>query len=130
MGGNNSSEVRVHLGGRINLSPYLALGNLVNEIGPVKGGNAQPASFYEDQKKLDAVVAEKNITIFLNYRANGVEKNGDLITAVRASHIENSKELRFEAPLFADCSGSGEIIRVQFLPIIQLKSGGCSCIRK
>lgn len=109
LGGNNSSEVRVHLGGRIYLPPYPALGNLVNEIGPVKGGNAQPASFYEDQKKLDAVVAEKNITLFLNYHANGVDKKGDLITAVRASHIENSKQLRFEAPLFADCTGDATI---------------------
>ncbi len=109
LGGNNSSEVRVHLGGRINLSPYPALGNLVNEIGPVKGGNAQPASFYEDQKKLDAVIAEKNITLFLNYRANGVKKEGDQIKAVRAVNIENSKELYFEAPLFADCTGDATI---------------------
>jgi len=109
LGGNNSSEVRVHLGGRINLSPYPALGNLVNEIGPVKEGNAQPASFYEDQKKLDAVESEKNITPFLNYRANSVEKEGDLIIAVRAVNIENAKELRFEAPLFADCTGDATI---------------------
>jgi len=109
LGGNNSSEVRVHLGGRINLNPYPALGNLVNEIGPDKGGNAQPASFYEDQKKLDAVESEKNITLFLNYRANRVEKEGDLITAVRAVNIGNAKELRFEAPLFADCTGDATI---------------------
>jgi len=109
LGGNNSSEVRVHLGGRINLAPYPALGNLVNEIGPANGGNAQPASFYEDQKKLDAVGAEKNITLFLNYRANGVEKNGDLITAVSASNVENSRQIRFVAPLFADCTGDATI---------------------
>ncbi|MEM9327285.1 MAG: FAD-dependent oxidoreductase, partial [Bacteroidota bacterium] len=42
LGGNNSSEVRVHLGARINLEPYPNLGNLVNEIGPERGGNAQP----------------------------------------------------------------------------------------
>ena len=109
LGGNNSSEVRVHLGGRINLKPYPALGNLVNEIGPDKGGNAQPASFYEDQKKLNAVESERNITLFLNYRANSVEKNGDLITAVGAVNIENANELRFEALLFADCTGDATI---------------------
>lgn len=109
LGGNNSSEVRVHLGGRINLDPYPALGNLVNEIGPSKGGNASPASFYEDQKKLDAVLAEKNITLFLNYHANRVEKKGDLIKAVYAVNTESSKVLRFEAPLFADCTGDGTI---------------------
>ena len=109
LGGNNSSEVRVHLGGRINLSPYPALGNLVNEIGPSKAGNAQPASYYEDQKKMDAVVAEKNIALFLNYRANSVEKNGDRIVAVCAVNIESAKELRFESPLFADCTGDATI---------------------
>lgn len=109
LGGNNSSEVRVHLGGRINLEPYPALGNMVNEIGPLKGGNAQPASYYEDQKKLDAVKNEKNITLFLNYRALALEKNGSAISKVIAKHIENSKEVSFSAPLFADCTGDGTI---------------------
>ncbi len=109
LGGNNSSEVRVHLGGRINLEPYPALGNLVNEIGPSNGGNAKPAGNYEDDKKLIAVVAEKNISLFLNYRATTVEKDGDRITAVTAVNTESGKELRFTAPLFADCTGDGTI---------------------
>ena len=109
LGGNNSSEVRVHLGGRINLDPYPKLGNLVNEIGPSQGGNAQPGSYYEDQKKLDAVNSEKNITLFLNYHANAVEKNGDGIKAILATNTENSKQMRFEAPLFADCTGDATI---------------------
>ena len=109
LGGNNSSEVRVHLGGRINLKPYPSLGNLVNEIGPTKEGNAGPASNYDDQKKLDVVLAEKNISLFLNYRANEVEKKGELIKAIIASNIENSNELRFESPLFADCTGDATI---------------------
>uniref|UniRef100_UPI0035931DF8 FAD-dependent oxidoreductase n=1 Tax=Persicitalea sp. TaxID=3100273 RepID=UPI0035931DF8 len=72
LGGNNSSEVRVHLGGRINLEPYPALGNLVNEIGPSEGGNAQPKEYYEDDKKMQAVLAEPNISLFLNHHANKV----------------------------------------------------------
>lgn len=109
LGGNNSSEVRVHLGGRINLEPYPALGNMVNEIGPLRNGNAQPASYYEDQKKLDAVAREKNITLFLNFRATSIQKEGELISKVIAKNIENSKEISFTAPLFADCTGDGTI---------------------
>ncbi|MGV8095796.1 MAG: FAD-dependent oxidoreductase [Mangrovibacterium sp.] len=109
LGGNNSSEVRVGLGGRINLDPYPALGNLVNEIGPSSGGNARPASYYEDQKKLDTVLSEKNISLFLNYRVTAVEKKEELITAVIATGIENSKELRFESHLFADCTGDATL---------------------
>jgi hypothetical protein len=109
LGGNNSSEVRVHLGGRINLEPYPQLGNIVNEIGPGMVGNARPASYYEDDRKLVAIQAEKNISLFLNYRATSIEKTYEQISAVIATQTENSVQLRFTAPLFADCTGDGTI---------------------
>ncbi len=109
LGGNNSSEVRVHLGGRINLDPYPKLGDVVNEIAPLKEGNAQPADHYEDEKKLEMVNAESNISLFLNFRAFKVEKEGKNIKTVFAKHIETADELSFSAPLFADCTGDGTI---------------------
>ncbi|MEA5046061.1 MAG: FAD-dependent oxidoreductase [Petrimonas sp.] len=109
LGGNNSSEVRVHLGGRINLDPYPKLGDVVNEIAPLRGGNAQPGDYYEDEKKLEMVNAEKNISLFLNFRAFKVEKEGTTIKMVFARHIESSEEVSFSAPLFADCTGDGTI---------------------
>lgn len=109
LGGNNSSEVRVHLGGRIEVGKYKELGGLQKEFGPLKGGNAQPAEYYEDDKKMDWIAEEENVTLFLNYRAFAVEKSGDVITSVVAKHIENGNELRFTAPLFADCTGDGSI---------------------
>ncbi|MCP4312795.1 MAG: FAD-dependent oxidoreductase [Bacteroidetes bacterium] len=109
LGGNNSSEVRVHLGARINLEPYPALGNLVNEIGPVRGGNAQPKDYYEDEKKLKAVLNEVNISLFLNYHANEVEMDGVSINKVVAQNLETGEKLSFSAPLFADCTGDGTI---------------------
>lgn len=109
VGGNNSSEIRVHLGGRIEAGPYKELGNLQKEFGPTRGGNAQPAEYYEDQKKLDWLANEKNITLFLNYRAIDVAKEGNKITSVTAKHIESGEELQFKAPLFSDCTGDGTI---------------------
>lgn len=109
LGGNNSSEVRVHLGARINLEPYPALGNLVNEIGPARGGNAQPKEYYEDEKKLKAVLNEPNISLFLNHHANEVEMNGGMIKRVYAEDLETGEKLGFEAPLFADCTGDATI---------------------
>ena len=109
VGGNNSSEIRVHLGGRIEMGPYTELGGLQKEFGPEKGGNAQPAATYEDQKKLDWLAREERVSLFLNYRVIGVEKEGDRIVAVTAKHIENGSELRFEAPLFSDCTGDGTV---------------------
>jgi len=109
LGGNNSSEVRVHLGARINLEPYPALGNLVNEIGPGRGGNAQPKDYYEDDKKLKAVLAESNISLYLNYHANEVEVIDSEIVKVFAENIETGERRAFAAPLFADCTGDGTI---------------------
>jgi hypothetical protein len=91
-GGNNSSEVRVHLGGRVNIGPYPELGDVVNEIGPAKGGNAKPASQYEDARKHAVVDAEKNIVQFLNTRAVRVEMKGSTIIAVIGRHIESGVE--------------------------------------
>ncbi|MDF9831269.1 FAD-dependent oxidoreductase [Parabacteroides sp. PF5-6] len=109
LGGNNSSEIRVHLGGRIEAGTYKALGDLQKEFGPLKGGNAQPASQYEDEKKDRIIAAEKNITLFANYRAIAVEMNGSRIRSVTAKHIETGEELAFRAPLFSDCTGDGTI---------------------
>lgn len=109
LGGNNSSEVRVHLGGRINLEPYPNLGNLVNEIGPSKEGNARPYENYEDDKKMEAVRNEKNISLFLNCHANKVNMKDGKIESVQATNTENGQKLLFKALLFADCTGDATI---------------------
>ncbi|OHB63879.1 MAG: pyridine nucleotide-disulfide oxidoreductase [Planctomycetes bacterium RBG_13_60_9] len=109
LGGNNSSEVRVHLNGQINLPPYPRIGDVVRELDPGNQGNARPAAFYNDDKKLDFVQAEANIRVFLNMHAHKVEKQGDRIVAVIARDVRTSKDLRFRAPLFADCTGDGTI---------------------
>jgi hypothetical protein len=111
LGGNNSSEVRVHLGGNINLPPFSALGAVVDELDPKRGsGNAQPASSYGDEKKLGVVRAEKNISLFLNTHATGVEmSSSSRIAAVAVVDVLTGREMRFAAPLFADCTGDGAI---------------------
>lgn len=109
LGGNNSSEVRVHLGGRIKLEPYPNLGNLVNEIGPLRNGNAEPAENYEDDKKLKAVLNEKNIALYLNHQADKVNmKDGKIISIEAVNTVTGLKSL-FSAPLFADCTGDASI---------------------
>ena len=109
LGGNNSSEVRVHLNGEVNQPPYPALGGVVNELDTGLRGNAQPAEHYDDQRKLKVVRAEENIHLFLNMHALKVEKQGDRIVAVIAQHIQKGSRSRFTAPLFADCTGDGTL---------------------
>lgn len=109
LGGNNSSEIRVHLGGRISIGEYQKLGDLQKEFGPEKGGNAMPASYYEDDKKLEAVLAENNITLFLNYRVISLKKSGDRIKSLTARNIETGKDIEISGTLFSDCTGDGTL---------------------
>ena len=108
-GGNNSSEVRVHLGGHIGMEPYPELGGIVKELSPLRGGNAQPASQYEDERKKAVVDGEPNIAQFMSFRAFAVETKGKTIHSVTAKHIETGEELVFRAPLFVDCTGDATI---------------------
>ncbi len=109
LGGNNSSEVRVHLGGRMNIGPYPKLGEVVSEIGPRRGGNAQPGDYYEDGRKLSAVEAEPNIRLCLNTRGVAVEMDGRRVAAVIGRNIETGRETRFVSPLVLDSTGDGGI---------------------
>ena len=79
LGGNNSSEVRVHLGGRINTGKYPRLGDLQKEFGPTQEGNAMPAENYADDRKLKFVKAEPNVSLFLNHHVCGVQMQGQHI---------------------------------------------------
>lgn len=109
LGGNNSSEVRVGLGGQINVDPYPSLGYLLNEIGPDRIGNARGAHHYQDDKKLRVILAEKNITLFLGYTVTGVEKEGNRITAVTAVEATSQDRIHITGDLFSDCTGDAHL---------------------
>jgi len=109
LGGNNSSEVRVWLGGRTNYPPYPRIGDIVRELDPRTRSCPAPAAAYGDKKKLALVRAEKNISLFLNYHANEVETHQGRIVAVIAQNIINSRRLRFTGRWFADCTGDGTV---------------------
>ena len=108
-GGCNSSETRVHLGGHIEMGPYQNLGNLIKEFGPEKGGNAQPEAVYEDEKKRAFLEAEENLSLYPSYKVYAVDVTDNQIEAVYAKHIETGEEIRFEAPIFSDCTGDGTV---------------------
>ena len=109
LGGANSSEVRVHLGGYMNLGPYPRLGDVVAEIGPAKEGNARPAANYEDRRKLDVVAAEPDVHLYLNTRVMTVQKEGDAIRSVTGVDTVSGALTRFSAPLFVDSTGDAVV---------------------
>ena len=109
LGGNNSSEIRVHLGGIIEMGPNQGLGRMIREFGHERSGNAQPGDYYEDQKKEDFIDAEKNITLYASQRAVAVKMQADRIASVTIQHIETGEQTELTAPLFSDCTGDATI---------------------
>lgn len=110
LGGNNSSEVRVWLQGVRNRIPYPHIGYIVMELEQQQHKHEGPeniAEIYEDENKIDIVRREKNIQLRLRHRANGVEMNGNSITAVIAENTLTGEKYRFHGKLFADCTGDG-----------------------
>ena len=108
-GGNNSSEIRVHIGGVICLPPYPNLGNLIIEFGHTKRGNAMEADVYEDDRKMAFLAAQSGLTVLYDKNVCGVEMDGDRIAAVRVRDTRTGALMRLSAPLFADCTGDGDL---------------------
>lgn len=109
LGGNNSSEVRVHLGGYAEIGPNQGLGRIIREFGHSRAGNAKPADYYEDEKKDSFINSEPGVTLYPCYHATGVKMNGNSISSVTIRNIEDNSEMTLSAPLFSDCTGDGTI---------------------
>lgn len=109
LGGNNSSEVRVGLGGQINMPPYPSLGYILNEIGPDRIGNARGAHHYQDWKKWDVIAAEPNISLFAGYTVVNAEMKEGKIVAVTAVEATNQNLIRISGNLFSDCTGDANL---------------------
>ncbi len=118
LGGCNSSEVRVGMGGFAHAEPYPHLGNVVTEIGPIFGsGGTHPAEMYEDARKENVFRLHPNsrYTLALGERVFAVEKDTNdnaRITALVTRSIRTGAETRYKARLFADCTGDAVIARI------------------
>ena len=132
LGGNNSSEVRVWLGGNTNFKPYARIGDVVRELDQKRQAHYGPgntADLYEDDRKAALVRAEKNITLFLSHRGNDVEVRNDRITAVIAQHTVNGRRVRLGCRMVADCTGHGVIgalARAEFQMTLKGHMGRCN----
>jgi len=113
VGGNNSTEVRVMLGGATKVKPFVNLGKIVDELKvpanplypPKNGGD----SIFNDEIRMKMVKAEENITTFFNYRANEVTVNNALIKSVIAQNTETAERIEIFGTYFSDCTGDGSI---------------------
>jgi len=117
LGGCNSSEVRVSLGGMIHIAPYPMLGNLVYEIQPLHGsGGTYSAEFYEDARK-EILFRRPNTgcKLLLREHVYALEMDPDhpkRIKAVLSRNTRTGAETRFTAPLFVDATGDAVLARM------------------
>lgn len=113
LGGNASSEVCVwvngagsHMG---NNNRWAREGGVIDEIisdnlYKNKEGNA----VIFDTIMLDKVLAEENISLFLNTAVNDVEmKDDSTVKSIKAFNSNNETIYHFSAPIFCDATGDG-----------------------
>ncbi len=117
LGGCNSSEIRVCMGGIINLPPYEKIGNVVREIGPIMGDpSIYKKEYFEDDRKLFSFENRRyndktEYKILLNECVTEVETKNDNIIAVICTNTVTGKKTRHKAKMFSDCSGDAVLAR-------------------
>ncbi len=121
LGGCNSSEIRVCMGGMINQPPYDKIGNVVKQIAPIMGSpQIFGGQYYEDDRKrqafevgCDRFTGGENApyTLALGEHVIDIEITDGLITSVTTVNIHTGKRKCYHGRLFADCSGDAVIAR-------------------
>lgn len=112
VGGNNSSEVRVWLGGKTNFEPFPGIGNIINEMEQsvaAHHGSSNKGENYEDGTKLGLLEAEKNLTLYLGHIMTDVQMDSNAIRSVTAWDYRKGRVITLGAHLFADCTGDGNL---------------------
>lgn len=104
LGGNASSEIRVHTEGITWKS-----GRILSMLNTVWWPNGSPDAVLDDKKRMDNIKKYENILLFLNTRAYAVNTTSLAITSVDARNTSTGERIRFTAPLFIDCTGDGWI---------------------
>jgi len=104
LGGNASSEIRVHT-----LGIYGHFSRILQMLDTEHYPNGSPEALADEQKRHAHMESYANIDLFLNYRAFAAITEDQIINAVDARHTATGDEIRFEAPFYADCTGDGWI---------------------
>ena len=110
LGGNSSSEIRVHLNGVNHLKnglPERETGIIEEILLHNRFNNPQDSYPVWDHVLYDFITREKNIDLLLNTSAMRAIMNGDKIEAAYCWQLTTETEFTLEANIFIDCSGDG-----------------------
>ena len=112
VGGNNSSEVRVWLSGKLCFDRFPKLGEVTKELEQETAaimGSANRAENYEDDAKLGKLLSEKNVTLYMEHALTGAVCDGGNIKEVTLLDLNSCCYKKISAPLYADCTGDGTL---------------------
>lgn len=112
VGGNNSSEVRVWLGGKTNFEPFPGIGNIINEMEQSKAahhGSSNVGENYEDDRKLALLMAEPNITLYLGCILTDIQMDGNRIRSATVWDYGHAIVRTVTGKLFCDCTGDATV---------------------
>lgn len=116
LGGNASSENRVHMNGagNANASVYAREGGVADEIKLTVFHQNPRYNFKDDYELSDMALlslalAEENLTLFLGTAVNRVTVENGRVTEVYGYRHRTEEQYTFRSPLFADASGDGVV---------------------
>ena len=112
LGGNASSEVRVHISGAdhsLEKPDYAESGLLYELMLENKARNENFSYSIWDMILFEAAQNEKNLTVFYNTVMYDCETEGNRITSILCVQETTEMRYRISAPLFADTTGNGTL---------------------
>lgn len=116
LGGNASSEVRMHIVGATGLTGGVELreewreGGLVEELRlDLAVGNPQRSPALMDLLLYDKCRREPNLTLLLNTAVVGATVEGGFIREARAERTSTEERFTIRARTFVDCTGDGRL---------------------
>jgi hypothetical protein len=112
LGGNNSYEICVNMGGETHLDPFPRLGDLVRTFESsvrLLGGTSTSAPAAAEDPRPAMLATEPNLTLLAGWRVVAAETADNTITAVIAQSIISGRQLRIAGRWFADCTGDGDV---------------------
>lgn len=130
LGGNASSEVRMHIVGATGLAGGVALetelreGGIIEEIRlDLAVQNAQRSASVMDLLLYDKCRREPNLTLHLNTTVVGADVEHDVIRRVRAEQPSTEQAFIINARTFVDCTGDGRLGLEAGAPFMQGREG-------
>ncbi|OAI57996.1 pyridine nucleotide-disulfide oxidoreductase, partial [Verrucomicrobiaceae bacterium SCGC AG-212-N21] len=130
LGGNASSEVRMHIVGATGLSGGVALetelreGGIIEEIRlDLAVHNPQRSPSLMDLLLYDKCRREPNLTLLLNTTVEAAEVEDGMIRRVRAERPSTEEHFFIDARTFVDCTGDGRLGVEAGAPFMQGREG-------